>query len=87
MFLTFAGMYGQCELVSTGLVDSVMQLSLAILTYGAAISEVPLFQITILAVQITILVVLKNYYTNSANATGKPNCFGYVSSFGVHRIN
>jgi len=80
MFLTFAGMYGQCELVSTGLVDSVMQLSLAILTYGAAISEVPLFQIT-------ILVVLKNYYTNSANATGKPNCFGYVSSFGVHRIN
>jgi hypothetical protein len=36
-----------------------MQLSLDILTYGAAISEVPLFQITILAVQITILVVLK----------------------------
>ena len=59
MFLTFAGMYGQCELVSTGLVDSVMQLSLAILTYGAAISEVPLFQITILVVQITILVALK----------------------------
>ena len=36
-----------------------MQLSLAILTYAAAISEVSLFQITILAVQITILVVLK----------------------------
>ena len=36
-----------------------MQLSLAILTYAGAISEVPLFQITILAVQITILVVLK----------------------------
>ena len=49
-----------------------MQLSLAILTYAAAISEVSLFQITILAVQITILVVLKNYYTSSANATAKP---------------
>jgi hypothetical protein len=38
-----------------------MQLSLDILTYGAAINEVPLFQITILAVQITILVALKKF--------------------------
>jgi hypothetical protein len=52
-----------------------MQLSLAILTYGAAISEVPLFQITIPAVQITMLVALKKYYTSSANATAKPNCW------------
>jgi indole-3-acetaldehyde oxidase len=46
------------------------------LNYGAAISEVSLFQITILAVQITILVAFKIFcYNSSANVTAKSNCW------------